>query len=128
MSATAEPQPCVTVLLVDDDDANREAMTRALAHAGFDVLPAASGADALELARAHEPDVVVLDVILPDSGGLGLARAFRREHPRHPVPVLFITGLSPPAVRDALSPAPVLFKPFSRGDLVSRVRELARER
>jgi len=125
--ALAERQPRRTVLVVDDDDENRMAMARVLSLAGFEVVPAASGAEALELARAHEPDVVVLDVFLPDSGGLGVAREVRRERSGPPVPVLFVTGLSSPAVRAALAPAPVLFKPFTRLDLVSRVRALARE-
>jgi DNA-binding response OmpR family regulator len=125
---TIERRRDVTVLLVDDDDPNREAMERALEYAGFDVLTAGTGADAVDLARRRDPDVVVLDVVLPDAGGLGVAREVRRAHPGRAVPILFITGLAPPAVRDALAPAPVLFKPFSRQELVSRVRELARAR
>jgi two-component system, OmpR family, response regulator len=126
MQTGTEPRRNVKVLVVDDDDSNREAMTRALARAGFDVLAADTGAEAVALARAHGPDVVVLDVFLPDAGGLGVAREVRRgEDPLHPVPVLFVTGLSFPAVGDALAPEPVLFKPFTRSDLVRRVRELA---
>jgi DNA-binding response OmpR family regulator len=127
-STATELQHGVRVLLVDDDDANRDAMARALARAGFDVLAAVDGTEALEFARDQEPDVVVLDLLLPDAGGLGVAREVRREHPSHAIPILFITGLPSPAVRDALSPAPVLFKPFTGKDLVRRVRELARER
>jgi CheY-like chemotaxis protein len=123
MQTQADVRRGVKVLVVDDDDANREAMALALARAGFDVVAAETGADAVALARAHAPDVLVLDVFLPDAGGLGVARAVGRGDG---VPVLYVTGLSSPAVLDALAPAPVLLKPFTRRDLVRHVSDLAR--
>jgi len=77
----------------------------------------------VEASRAARPDVAVLDVFLADAGGLGLAQALRRElaDPR----LLFVTGLALPSVRDALMPAPVLFKPFRRRELLEAVRVLA---
>ncbi len=110
------------VLLVEDDDALRRAMTRALAKAGFEVVPAATGAAAVAAGREVEPDAAVIDVFLPDAGGLGVARGLREV--AH-VPVLFVTGLALAAVRDALAPAPVLSKPFSRKQLLAGVRRIA---
>ena len=125
MKTTTEGEPELKVLVVEDDDANREAMVDVLARAGYRVFAAATGAEAVELARAHEPDLVVLDVVLPDSGGIGVAREVRRDDPLRDVPVLFVTGLTSPAVRDALGPAQVLYKPFTRRELVDRVEALA---
>ena len=110
------------VLVVEDDEPLREAMTRTLTRAGYLVVAASSGADALESGRAIRPDAAVIDVFLGDSGGLGVARGLRRDLPG--VPVLFVTGLSLPAVRQALAPAPVLFKPFTRRQLVASLRAL----
>ncbi len=124
MQTQADVRRGVKVLVVDDDDANREAMALALARAGFEVESAETGADAVALARAHAPDVLVLDVFLPDAGGLGVARAVGRG--ADGVPVLYVTGLGSPAVLDALAPAPVLLKPFTRRDLVRHVSTLAR--
>ena len=111
-----------TVMVVDDDEPLRDAMARALARAGYRVVAACSGADALEVGRAVRPDAAVIDVFLRDAGGLGVARALRRE--LEDVPVLFVTGLSLPSVRQVLAPSPVLFKPFTRRQLLSSVRAL----
>ena len=111
------------VLVVDDDDAQREAMARTLLRAGYAVTAARSGAEAIEACRASEPQVAVIDVFLDDAGGLGLARALRSE--REDVRVLFVTGLAVASVREALAPAPVLFKPFARRDLLASLHALA---
>ncbi len=117
----AEPRT-KRVLLVEDDEALREAMARALARAGYEVVATGTGSAAVAAAVEARPDAAVIDVFLPDAGGLGVARGLRE---RTAVPVLFVTGLAVPAVREALAPAPVLFKPFSREQLVSGVRRLA---
>jgi len=116
----------VNVLLVEDDEALREAVARGLTKAGYSVAAAGSGREALELVRASTPDAVVMDVLLPDSGGLGIARAMRQRQELRSVPILFVTALSPAAVRDSLFPAPVLFKPFTYRQLVASVRDLIR--
>lgn len=111
------------VLVVDDDEPLREAMTRTLTRAGYQVVGAGSGADAVEAWRATRPDVAVIDVFLRDAGGLGVARALRRE--LADLPVLFVTGLSLPALRQALAPSPVLFKPFTRRQLVASLQAVS---
>lgn len=121
MSHDRDPQPR-RVLLVEDDDELRFAMTSCLASAGFDVTLVATGADAVRAALRRRPEVMVIDVMLPDSGGLGVANEIRRHPDLGSVPVLFTTALDSPAVRDLLAPAPVLFKPFKRRQLVSAVR------
>jgi len=114
------------VLLVEDDEALREALTHTLRRAGFAVLPSRSGADALGVAREETPDAAVIDLLLPDAGGLGVARELRRVRALESIPVLFITALSLPAVREALAPTPVLFKPFTRRQLLDSLREVTR--
>ncbi len=97
-------------------------MTRALSRAGFEVVLAPTGADAVALGREARPDAAVIDLFLPDAGGLGVAHALRAQ--LDAVPVLFVTGLALSAVRDALAPAPVLFKPFTRKQLLSGLRRI----
>ncbi|HEY6745633.1 MAG TPA: response regulator transcription factor [Mycobacteriales bacterium] len=76
------------VLIVDDHDGFREAAGRVLAAAGFDVIAGAvDGAGGLRLARQLRPDVVLLDVQLPDTDGFAVARALGRD-PAPPAVVL----------------------------------------
>ncbi len=114
------------ILLVEDDEALRQAMVRGLTKAGFRVAAAGSGSEAVELARAVSPDALIVDILLPDAGGLGVARTIRGHEPQRSIPTLFITALASPLVRAALGSATVLFKPFTYGQLVSSVRELIR--
>lgn len=87
-----ESEPGPRVLLVEDDQDNRELMTEVLELAGYRVVPAASGADGLRLLSGREVDVIVTDVGLPGVGGLEVARAARRVAPG--VPVVVVTGYS----------------------------------
>jgi two-component system, OmpR family, response regulator len=122
MPRPADPTP-TRVLLVEDDDPLREAMSRVLSRAGYEVVAVSNGADAVERGHADRPDAAVIDVFLRDAGGLGVARGLRQDWAD--VPVLFITGLGLPAVRQALAPAPVLFKPFSRRQLLESLAAVA---
>lgn len=112
------------VLLVEDDDELRFAMTGCLSRAGYAVTLVATGADAVRAAHARRPDLMVIDLMLPDSGGLGVANEIRREPALGAVPVLYTTGFDSPAIRDRLAPDPVLFKPFGTQQLLAAVRGL----
>lgn len=114
------------VLLVEDDDGLRSSMASCLSRAGFAVSSVATGADAVAAARAVHPDAMVIDILLPDAGGLGVARELWRERELAAVPVLFTTALSSPAVRSLLAAEQVLFKPFSKRQLLTWVRDATR--
>ena len=125
-AACRAPRPA-RVLVVDDDDAVRRFTARSLERAGYDVLTAADGAEALRLSDAHEGaiDVVVVDVVLPRMRGTELAARLR---PRQPTAqVLFMSGYrteegSLPSCADGR--ARFLPKPFTGADLAEKVREL----
>lgn len=78
------------VLLVEDDDDNRELMGEVLQDAGYQVMLAASGAEGLRMLAEHSIDVVVTDVGMPGMGGLEVARAVKGAAPG--VPVVVVTG------------------------------------
>jgi two-component system, OmpR family, response regulator len=119
----------VRVLLVEDDDDNRELMAEVLESAGHEVVPAPSGARGLEALAAGRIDVVVTDVGMPGMGGLELARAAKRIAPR--VPVVVVTGY---AERDDITSArgreidAVLVKPVDPDSLVAAVAQVANAR
>ena len=86
-----------TVLLADDDDRFRGLVRSVLEDDGYPVVAeAADAASALDLARAHEPDVVVLDLVLPGADGLSAVRSLRGTEP--PTPVVVLSALFDPAV------------------------------
>jgi CheY-like chemotaxis protein len=80
----------VRVLLVEDDDDNRELMSEVLVAAGYQVMSAASGAEGLRTLAENSIDVVVTDVGMPGVGGLEVARAAKEIAPS--VPVVVVTG------------------------------------
>lgn len=81
-----------TVLAVDDDPGALSALADALGTLGFEVVQAADGVAALELARTHRPDVVLLDVQMPGMDGFEVCRQLKNEPDMLLVPVVFLTG------------------------------------
>ena len=88
------------VLVVDDDARNRKLARDVLAHAGLGTLEAASGADALTLARAHRPDLVLMDLRLPDMDGGEALRRLRIDRATAAIPVVAVTAVA--GAREAL--------------------------
>jgi two-component system, OmpR family, response regulator MprA len=117
----------VTILVVDDDRAVREALRRALALAGYEVQLAENGEQALERIVHAVPDAVVLDVGLPAIDGLEVCRRVRRLGSR--VPILILTARDEVADRiDGLDVGAddYMVKPFDVGELKARLRALLR--
>jgi two-component system, OmpR family, response regulator len=115
------------VLVVDDEPNIAELVATALRYEGFDVATAADGAQALATVRAFAPDLVVLDVMLPDTNGFELQARIRADGQR--VPVLFLTARD--AVEDrvrglTLGADDYMTKPFSLEELVARVHAILR--
>ena len=115
------------LLLVDDEDNLRSMLEAALRHNGFDVHPVASGRAALEAVPTVKPDLVVLDVMLPDLDGFDVCKRLRSEGVR--TPVLFLTARD--AIEDrvrglTLGGDDYLVKPFSLDELVARVHAVLR--
>jgi two-component system KDP operon response regulator KdpE len=79
MTATEVPRPGPTVLVVEDDHETRRALTRALVTNGYRVVEASDGRTVIERWEARRPDVVLLDLGLPDTEGIRLVRHFRRD-------------------------------------------------
>jgi len=116
-----------TLLLVDDEENLRSMLDAALRHMGFDVHPVASGREALEAVPKVRPDLIVLDVMLPDLDGFEVCRRLRNDGSR--VPVLFLTARD--ATEDkvrglTLGGDDYLVKPFSLEELVARAQAVLR--
>ena len=119
--------PMRTIPLVVDDEAEIVRIVRDyLERAGFTVVTAASGDEALRVAHQQRPDLVVLDLGLPVIDGLDVARALRRDSE---VPIIMLTARADESDRVAgleLGADDYISKPFSARELVARVRAVLR--
>lgn len=121
-----------TVLNVNDDDANRYLVTRILEMAGYHVLEAATGMAALVMAEQHRPDVIVLDVKLPDVSGYEVCAQLRAKPETAGIAVMhtsatFVTSDKKARGLDSGADA-YLTQPFDASELVATVRSLQRLR
>ncbi len=116
------------VLVVDDDDLQRDVLADVLARAGYAVQVAADGVAALESVRASVPDVLVLDLLLPRLDGASVLAELRRDPELARVPVVVTTGIQTSHVRRLLGAQATLFKPFDPRELLDTVGDLARHR
>jgi CheY-like chemotaxis protein len=123
--AAAAPTGGGRVLLADDDDDLRILARTALVRDGFEVVEASDGAEALRLARDVRPDLVVLDLLMPELDGLEVLRLLRAEDGTRDTPVLLFTTLDNEGlIREGfnLGAADYLTKPFTMPQLTARVR------
>jgi two-component system, OmpR family, response regulator len=117
----------VRVLVVDDEPSLTDLLSMALRHEGWEVRAAADGAEAVRVARDFQPDLVVLDMMLPDIDGLEVLRRLRAD--ARDVPVVFLTARD--AVEDRVTGLcaggdDYVTKPFSLEEVVARLRALIR--
>ena len=88
----APGQRKVRVLVVDDESANRTLLTEALEPAGFTVLPAAGGREAIEIAKSSKPDLVLLDLMMPEVNGYDVVEALRADERTRDTPIMVLTA------------------------------------
>ncbi len=125
--ATASPTGPTRILVVDDEPSITDAVGTALRYEGFDVREVASGRNALHEAVDFRPDLIVLDIMLPDLDGLEVTRRLRRDGLK--IPVLFLTARD--STEDKITGLTIgaddyVTKPFSLGELIARVRAVLR--
>jgi DNA-binding NtrC family response regulator len=129
-SLAVEGDPAVTgtVLLVEDDDGLRATTQRILQRAGFEVLTAASGAEALESWRSYDApiDVVLSDVVMPGGSGVHLATKITALSPG--AAIVLISGFTPAALEqhrllsETIGDVPLLQKPLAPDELLAALR------
>ena len=120
----AEKRPPRRILVVEDEEDYGQLLVEVLGDAGYAAIWMKTSADGLSAYKAEPPDLVILDVNLPDGTGFDICRKIRAEGPAKDTPVLFCT------VRSAIAPVAegaraggngYLLKPFSVEDLLARV-------
>jgi len=119
------------VLSVDDEPAVTGLVRLYLNEAGYDVMAAASADEALHAIRERRPDLILLDLNLPDIDGLSFCELLRRSKATASIPVAMLTGWTMPASRKLsvkLGARAYLNKPFTSQQLVAGVREILESR
>ena len=122
-----EPTRSQRILVVDDEPSIIDAVATSLRYEGFEVTQAVNGRQALSSAQEDPPDLIVLDVMLPDLDGLEVTRRLREDGIR--VPVLFLTARD--AVEDKVAGLTIggddyVTKPFALAEVVARVHAILR--
>lgn len=118
------PQP--RILIVDDDPHILEVLIYALNKAELEVIEARNGEEGLEKAKAHSPDVIVLDVMMPELSGLEMCQTLRKDSQ---VPILFLSSRDSELDRILgleMGGDDYVTKPFSPRELVARVKAMLR--
>ncbi len=119
------------ILVIDDEPDALELVGFNLKQAGFEVVTADNGAEALKKARETAPDLVLLDLMLPEIDGLEVCKALRRDPATAPIPVIMLTAKAAEIDRVLgleLGADDYVTKPFSPRELVLRVRNLLKRR
>ena len=114
------------ILVVDDDIVTLNMLKTTIAGAGYEVLPAASGREALRISKEHSPFVIVLDIMLPDVDGGEVANILKKDPKTKDIPIIFLSSLISEKdektgnKKDLYS---FLSKPYNREKLLNEIRQ-----
>ena len=116
------------VLVIDDTEQNIRLLDAVLSPHGYKVLTATSGREGLELVKAHRPDIVLLDVLMPEMDGYEVCRRIRADDDVAMLPVVMVTASEGEEKLRALEAGADDFiqKPFNHAELLARVKSLVR--
>lgn len=112
------------VLVVDDSRTVVHSLRTVLEQDGYTVIEAFDGMTAIELAKVHQPDLILMDVIMPGLNGFQATRKIRKDPATHTIPIIIISATEQPTEQFWLSKLGAndfLGKPIIRGDLFSKL-------
>ena len=113
-----------TLLIVDDEDGIRDFLRSAFESEGFTVLAAVDGLSALSVCERHEPDAILLDLMMPRLDGLGFLHEFRRRYGVEACPIVIMSAVSTAVEHaEAAGVAGAIVKPFDLEVLLDMVNE-----
>lgn len=115
-----------TVLVVEDDTWIRSLMADLLSGEGYHVLQAPDGKAGMELAQQHDPDVILLDLAMPEKSGLDVLHELKSGKPTRDIPVIVVSAYAMLMMgSDARRADGVIQKPFDLADLLAQVEQAA---
>ena len=114
------------ILLVDDDQDILVFLSKILKRAKYEVISAATAKEALRFAKGHRPDLIILDVLLPDMDGTDVAMNLAQDMDTQSIPVIFLTGLLPKEKQETVTSREIyitIAKPVSKEELLDAVNK-----
>lgn len=125
MNATSQDHRRPTLLIVDDQEENLRVVGTVLTAIGYDIVAAASAGQAFKRLASRQPDLILLDVLMPEMNGLEMCRKLQEDARWREIPVIFLSAADDKnLIVQALEAGGVDYvtKPFNKAELVSRVR------
>ena len=119
-----------TLLVADDNEQIREIMKRRLTRSGYQVVLAANGLEALDIARSALPALILLDLNMPVMDGWTAARELKRDPGTRAIPIIAFTAHAMPGDRDGALAAGCddqITKPFDYDELLRKIEELSQQ-
>ena len=123
--------PVAKILAVDDEPELTDLMHYHLVRAGHEVTAAANGWEAIHAVRTNRPDIILLDLMLPDLDGFGVCEILRRDPATATIPIIIVSAWASTDSRNLgleLGALDYITKPFSPAELVARVNHLLHAR
>jgi len=117
------------ILYADDDPDIQELIKSILSKEGYEIIIAKDGYEALNLTKAHKPDLVILDFLMPGLNGVEICAALKKDNETTDIPVIVVTGY-PGEKEKSLSAGAIDFlsKPLDKTDLLLRIRSALKVR
>lgn len=129
LPASQNQEAIDVVLIIDDSPENRLLLSSQLGMEGYKILQASDGYEGIAMAQRHDPDIILLDVMMPDINGFEVCRQIKTERQTHLIPVIMVTALRDIKHRIEGIEAGAdefLSRPHNREELLVRVRNLIR--
>ncbi|MBL4758239.1 MAG: response regulator [Rhizobiales bacterium] len=116
-----------TVLIVEDNDLNMKLFHDLLSAHGYNTLKSANGIDAMELAREHKPDLILMDIQLPEVSGIDVIKWLKEDPDLAPIPVIAVTAFAMRGDEERIRAAgceDYISKPISVGPFLKSISDL----
>jgi CheY-like chemotaxis protein len=114
------------ILIVDDETDVCESLSKILKRSGYEVVSASNGKEALKQVKSFRPNLLILDVMLPDMDGTDVAKALSNDMSTQNIPVIFLTGLIPKEKQDIATSHDIyitIAKPVEKDELLKVVEK-----
>ncbi len=113
------------ILIVDDDKVTLRTLENILIRAGYSVIPLSLGREVIRIAKDRNPDLIILDIMMPDMDGGDVAAILKKDPDTKGIPIIFLSSLVTKREEQSSSKQHGLFfisKPFDREDLLDKIR------